>query len=284
VQGEVKRKLSHRILAAVRAQFGRPTGFWGRGAGFLMAHRSSNRRRNAWAVSLLDVQPDDRVLEIGFGPGLAIRQLSRIAQQGYVCGIDHSELMLRQARRRNADGIARGVVDLRLGSVDALPAFDVAFDKVLAVNAIMFWAETDARLAELRRLLRPGGVIAVAHQPRGPGASDETSAAAGREIAAALVRAGFSDVRVETLRLKPAVVCALGERERGAAGQSDHALPMQTPGKAGRSSSEAGIVAGSPRRIPAVSRCRALGGRPPRSAPGRAPRSSSPRPRPRTGW
>src|SRR5262245_8870791 len=99
-----------------------------------MAHRSSNRKRNAWAVSLLDLQPDDRVLEIGYGPGLAIRELSRIAHAGYVCGVDHSELMLRQASRRNADAIRHGVVDLRLGSVDALPAFDAAFDKILAVN------------------------------------------------------------------------------------------------------------------------------------------------------
>jgi ubiquinone/menaquinone biosynthesis C-methylase UbiE len=205
--------LREKIFTAVSAQFGRPSGFGGLAAGALMAHRSSNRKRNAWAVSLLDVRPDDRVLEIGFGPGLAIRELSRIAHAGYVCGMDHSELMLRQASRRNADGIRRGVVDLRLGSVDALPVFDAPFDKILAVNAVLFWNEPDPRLEALRRLLRPGGLIAVAHQPRGPGASDETSAATGREIAAAFVRVGFSDLRVETMRLKPAVVCALGVRE-----------------------------------------------------------------------
>jgi ubiquinone/menaquinone biosynthesis C-methylase UbiE len=209
-------RLRQRVIAAIRAQFGRPTGLPGRAAGLLMAHRSSNRRRNAWAVSLLDVRPDDRVLEIGFGPGLAILELSRIAHEGYVCGIDHSELMLRQATRRNADGIRRGVVDLRLGSVDALPAFDAPFDKILAVNAFLFWNEADARLEQLRRLLRPDGLIAVAHQPRGPGASDETAAAKGRELAGALVRAGFSEVRVETMRLKPAVVCALGLNGVGA--------------------------------------------------------------------
>lgn len=207
--------LRQRVIAAIRAQFGRPTGFWGRGAGLLMAHRSSNRRRNVWAVSLLDVRANDRVLEIGFGPGVAILELSRIALEGYVCGIDHSEVMLRQAAKLNADGIRSGVVDLRLASVDALPAFDAPFDKILAVNAIMFWAEPGARLAELRCLLRPGGLIAVAHQARGPGATDESSAARGREIAAALARAGFSEVRVETLRLKPAVVCALGVNGAG---------------------------------------------------------------------
>lgn len=209
-------KLRQRIIPAVYAQFGRPTGFGARAAGLLMAHRASNRRRNAWAVSLLDVRPDDRVLEIGFGPGLAIRRLSRLASDGYVCGIDHSELMVRQARKRNADGIRRRVVDLRLGSVDLLPAFDAPFDKILAVNAVLFWKEPVARLQALRRLLRPGGLIAVAHQPRGPGASDETAAAKGREIAAALARAGFTQVQVHTMDLKPAVVCALGRNGVGA--------------------------------------------------------------------
>jgi ubiquinone/menaquinone biosynthesis C-methylase UbiE len=208
-------ELRQRIIVGVYAQFGRPAGIRGWAAGLVMAHRSSNRRRNAWAVSLLEVRPDDRVLEIGFGPGLAIRELSNITREGYVCGIDHSELMLRQAKKRNDDGIRRGIVDLRLGSVDALPSFDAPFDKILAVNAVLFWNDVDSRLAQLRGLLRPGGLIAVAHQPRGPGASDETSAAKGREIAAALVRAGFSEVRVETMRLKPAVVCALGQNGEG---------------------------------------------------------------------
>jgi SAM-dependent methyltransferase len=208
-------ELRQSAIDAVRAQFGRPTGIWGRAAGLLMAQRASNRKRNGWAVSLLDVRSDDRVLEVGFGPGLAIRELSRIAVEGYVCGIDHSELMLGSASRRNAEGLGRGVVDLRLGSVDELPEFDAPFDKILAVNATMFWSEPVVRLAELRQLLRPGGLIAVANQPRGPGATDETSAAEGREIAAVLDRAGFSEVRLETMRLKPAVVCALGVNGAG---------------------------------------------------------------------
>jgi SAM-dependent methyltransferase len=209
--GGQRMKLKERVVDALRTQFMHPTGLGGRAAGLVMAHRSSNRRRNAWAVSLLDVRPDDRVLEIGFGPGLAIRELSRLAADGYVCGIDHSELMLGRAKRLNADGVRRGVVDLRLASVDDLPAFEEPFDKILAVNAIMFRRESVARLGQLRRLLRPRGLIAVAHQPRGPGASDEAAATAGRQIEAALAQAGFSALRLETTPLKPAVVCALGE-------------------------------------------------------------------------
>jgi SAM-dependent methyltransferase len=202
--------LEQRVAAGVRAQFGRPTGLCGRAAGLVMAHRSSNRRRNVWAVSLLDVRPDDRVLELGFGPGLAIRELSRVAADGYVCGIDHSEMMVQRAKRLNAEGLRRGVLDLRLGSIEDLPAFDQPSDKILAVNAAMFWRDPAARLQELRRLLRTGGLIALADQPRGPGSSDEAAAAEGRKWEAALLQAGFSEVRLETMALRPAVVCALG--------------------------------------------------------------------------
>ena len=56
-----------------------------------MAHRPSNRQRNGWAVALLDVQPADRILEIGFSPGPAIAELARrVDDTGHVHGIDHS--------------------------------------------------------------------------------------------------------------------------------------------------------------------------------------------------
>lgn len=203
-------QLKQKLITRVRAQFGRPTGLPGRLAGWVMAHRSSNRRRNAWAVSLLDVQRNDRVLEIGFGPGVAIRELARLAADGYVCGLDHSEVMVRQAARRNAEGVRRGRVELRFGCVERLPAFDVPFDKILAVNAMQFWDQPVEPLGELRRVLRSGGRIAIAFQPRGPGATDDVATRTGLELAAALGEAGFSGVRLETLELKPAVVCALG--------------------------------------------------------------------------
>ena len=75
------------LFGAVVSQFVRPHGFAGRLAGWEMALRPSNRKRNRWAVGLLDVQPQDHILEIGFGPGLAIRELARRATDGFVLGI-----------------------------------------------------------------------------------------------------------------------------------------------------------------------------------------------------
>jgi SAM-dependent methyltransferase len=207
--------LKQKTMRAVVGQFHRPRGFGGHAAGWVMAKRGSNRTRNIWAVGLLDVQPDDRVLEIGFGPGVAVREMARRATVGLVVGVDHSEVMVRQARKRNAAAVRDGRVDLRLGSAEHLPAFDEPFDKILAVNSLMFWDDPVERLEELRGLLRPGGRLAIAFQPRGPGSTDEMAARAGEDIAKQFGAAGFTDVRVETLDLQPTnVVCVLGVRPR----------------------------------------------------------------------
>jgi SAM-dependent methyltransferase len=201
--------LEQRLVRWVVGQFQRPRGVGGRLAGWVMAHRSSNRRRNAWAVSLLDVARTDRVLEVGFGPGIAIRELAARAPDGLVCGVDHSEVMLGQARRRNAEAIRAGRVDLRLGTAERLPRFDAPFDKVLAVNSMAFWDDPVACLRAIRSSLRPGGRVAIASQPRCPGATARTSSEAGEDIARCLVEAGFRDARIETLPLTPPVVCVL---------------------------------------------------------------------------
>lgn len=199
------------VIAAIVGQFGHPRGTAGRVAGWVMAHRPSNRQRNRWVVSLLDVQPTDRVLEIGFGPGLAIDELSRrVGDSGHVYGIDHSNVMLRQATRRNASAIAAGRVTLSRASVDQVPpSLGGPFDAILAVNALGFWPAPTKTLDELRRRLRPGGRIAIASQPRCPGATASTSRTAAREIEALLQAAGYTKTRTETLDLDPPVVCIL---------------------------------------------------------------------------
>jgi len=71
-------------------------------AGWIMANRPSNIERSRWTMDLLNVQPSDHVLEIGFDPGLALAQVPRLAPKGRVVGIDHSALMIEQASRRES--------------------------------------------------------------------------------------------------------------------------------------------------------------------------------------
>src|SRR5262249_15039431 len=128
-------------IAAARAldrdvvgQAHQPRGAAGTVTGWMFAHRPSNRLRSRWVVSLLDVRPADRVLEIGFGPGVAIAALVR-AGAGHVYGVDHSAVMLRQASRRNAAAVRAGRVTLVEAPVDRLPSVVAGpFDAILAVN------------------------------------------------------------------------------------------------------------------------------------------------------
>jgi hypothetical protein len=77
------------------------------------------------------------------------------------------------------------------------------------------WPEPTVRLRDIGRLLRPDGRIALVSQPRCPGATAATSAAAADKLAALLSDAGFEDPRIETLALDPPAVCVLATRQRG---------------------------------------------------------------------
>jgi ubiquinone/menaquinone biosynthesis C-methylase UbiE len=176
-----------------------------------MARTRSNHERAQWTISLLGIKPDDRVLEVGFGPGIAIELASRLAVDGCVVGIDHSEVMLRQATRRNARAVRNRQVELHLGSVAELPRFAEPFDKVFTINSIHFWEEPLERLKELRRVLKPGGMIAVTLQPRSRNATPATTAAIGDELAVTLRRAGFTSVTLDIKETKPLpVACVRG--------------------------------------------------------------------------
>jgi SAM-dependent methyltransferase len=208
--------MSSVIMAVVR-QFGRPRGVAGNVVGWVMAHRSSNRQRNTWAVSLLDVKPTDRVLEIGFGPGVAIAELGRrIGPSGHVYGVDHSDVMVQHATRRNAAAIRAGRVTLARASVEELPpTLDGPFDAIFAVNSIGFWAAPVQRLEELRRRLAPGGRIAIVTQPRSPRGTKDPSLVA-RENADLLGAAGFTQMKTEVLDLDPPAVCVLAVNQNAA--------------------------------------------------------------------
>ena len=191
------------------AQFHRPTGAVGHVAGWIMGRRSSNVARNRWAVQLLDVQPTDRVIELGCGPGVAIAALATRAIRGLVVGVDHSQVMIRQARRRNRAAVRAGRVRLIHTPVESL-SLSEPFNAALAVNTVGMWPDPTARLCELARLLRPGGRIALVSQPRCPGATAATSAAAANELASLLTEAGFEHLRTEVLDLDPPAACVLG--------------------------------------------------------------------------
>ena len=181
-------------MSYLESQFTNPHGPIGHLVGFVMA--VENRGRNRWALSLLNIRPTDGLLEIGFGPGWALQQASRIAVAGYVAGVDRSETMVSQARFRNHRGIQAGRVELRHGTANSIPYADESFDKVFAVNSFHEWDNPSLGLQEVRRVLKPGGLVAIIEHPHGK--IDEQGIEAMRvKFAAQLEQAGFHAVRFE---------------------------------------------------------------------------------------
>lgn len=84
-------------------QFCKPSGFIGRITGWTMALK--NQKRNDWLTDLIHPKPGNRLLEIGFGPGTVIKALLNKESDITIWGIDHSEIMLRQATKINKEAV-----------------------------------------------------------------------------------------------------------------------------------------------------------------------------------
>jgi len=148
----------------------------------------TNADCGAWVTNLLEVTANDRVLEVGFGPGVVIQRLAELATAGYVAGIDQSPEMVEQARARNASAVQNGRVELRHGDVENLPFDDNSFDKALAINSMHVWPQAVAGLREVRRVMKAGGSIALGFTPY--------SGQPNKGVAEALTAVGFKEAHV----------------------------------------------------------------------------------------
>jgi SAM-dependent methyltransferase len=120
-----------------------------------------NDRPNRLAIDALELQPTDQVLELGFGPGWALRTIAARVNNGQVFGVDQSERMLRQAAKMNQAAVARGQVVLSKGPFSPLPWINSTFHKVLLVNVAYFFDLDGQDMAEVHRVLRSGGRVVI---------------------------------------------------------------------------------------------------------------------------
>ncbi|MHB1688115.1 MAG: class I SAM-dependent methyltransferase [Ignavibacteriaceae bacterium] len=199
------------IWKNISSQFGKPSGILGRLAGFIMTKRASNIERNEWGISLLNIHPSDIILEIGFGPGIAIKRMSELATNGIIYGLDHSSLMVQKASERNKEAIQSSKVKLALGSVSNLPKYENHFDKILDVNSFQFWVNPVESLKALKGIMKSNGIIALVHQPRKPGATDADAMESANHFKELMKQSGFTDIRIEKKIMKPVpTICVLG--------------------------------------------------------------------------
>lgn len=198
------------MLGLPRRQFARPRGLRGLLAGELMAW--SNRAVNRWTLDLLGVGRRDRVLELGSGAGVGLELAARRARRGLVAGVDLSPAMVRRAGWRNRRAARAGRLQVRPGSATALPWPDGAFTRAFSVNTANEWPDRRGALAELHRVLAPGGRLAITTQQRSA-RSDEQAEAVAARAAGELAEAGFAGVRLMRTRLAGhPTFCLLAER------------------------------------------------------------------------
>jgi ubiquinone/menaquinone biosynthesis C-methylase UbiE len=119
-------------------EMGNPSAIMGR---FFLAPMWNKRNAalNDTAFENLDLQPHDRLLEVGFGGGCLMNRVVKTVTEGMIAGIDISPTMVRYCSRRFRPFVQNGHLDLRCSQAEALPFPAAHFTKVCTVNSIFYW-------------------------------------------------------------------------------------------------------------------------------------------------
>jgi cyclopropane fatty-acyl-phospholipid synthase-like methyltransferase len=121
--------------------------------------------RFEWAVEMLDVQPNDRLFEIGCGTGIAVELVAKRLINGSITAIDRSDAMIKSAAKRNAGFIKQKKVRLISKELADAKFDDQSFNKIFAFNVNVFWKGSKKEFDVLRPLLNSDGKLCVFYQP-----------------------------------------------------------------------------------------------------------------------
>jgi ubiquinone/menaquinone biosynthesis C-methylase UbiE len=117
-------------------------------------------------VERLDIQPGDRVLEIGCGHGVAATMVCERLETGRLTAIDRSPKMVEAAARRNAEHVEAGRAEFLVATLEELDLGERRFDKIFAVRVGLFHREPAlAHALATKWLARGGEVLAVFDEP-----------------------------------------------------------------------------------------------------------------------
>ena len=163
--------------------------------------------RLIWTVDLMAVRPNDRVLEIGCGHGVALTLVCEQLTTGSMLAIDRSAKMIEAASTRNAKfpNASFQVAEFHEAELDGQ-----RFDKILAIHLPVLLRGDPAReLAIIRDHLAPGGELFVSYQPLDPAHVESTVDKLARELAqhgmlAEAIRHELPSGRVVCVRGTPA--------------------------------------------------------------------------------
>lgn len=150
-------------VKAIAEQLRKPVGDLGKQVGAKM--NEGNLYINQFTIAALQVKSHQNILEIGMGNGFFVKDILSVAPSVKYTGCDFSETMVAEARSLNIRFIQKRQAEFILAASDELPLFDALFDTVFTVNTLYFWHHPQKELAEIRRVLKPGGKIFIAIRP-----------------------------------------------------------------------------------------------------------------------
>lgn len=207
------------VDSLLRTQFGKPSGAFGSQFMRPLLNFVNMRLMNT-AVDLLDAQPNDVVMDIGFGGGYSLLALADRVTRGQVTGVDYSQEMVDGAANLIQQRHLEGRLRVECADVATLPFENETFDKVLTVNSVYYWSDVARGLREIARVMKPHGKLAVGFRSRTslrlftlawPGFALYEP----REFAEIMEKAGFKVLRVEHRDWwrVPDMVVVVGERK-----------------------------------------------------------------------
>lgn len=185
-----------------------------------------NERHSAvtgWALGFFDLARNDSVLDIGCGGGATIKRLSEMIEDGYICGVDHSELSVKLSTKFNKHDVECGKVKVKHASVEELPFENNSFDDIITVESFYFWPDPQENLKEVYRVLKNGGRFLIVADINGDAELDEKDIENINkfnlfnpklsQFHLLLENAGFTDIRIHT-KVGEKWVCAEGNKRR----------------------------------------------------------------------
>lgn len=209
------------LIGAIGKQMQHPQGLLARVVFPVMTRATMGHAR--WTADLMNVQPGDHVLEVGFGNGANIELLAGKATQGKVFGVEVAATAMELAARKNEDALADGRVELYLVNPgEAFPLGEASVDKACTVATMYVIEEPAAVFAEMHRVLKPGGLAAVTFPVREKFMRAKFTRAEGfhfhelADLEAAFRAVGFTDTRTERNdSVRFGAHCMLGRKEAG---------------------------------------------------------------------
>lgn len=132
-------------------------------AGEIMLKRMGESHKNVteWALSYLDIDGSEWVLDIGCGGGDALKKVSARITDGKLFGVDYSEVSVELSKKNNIADVESGKTKVIQADVANLPFGDNIFDVIYTIESFYFWKNPVDCLKEVRRVLAPDGVFLI---------------------------------------------------------------------------------------------------------------------------